>query len=337
MPRGFDADASAYYLPLRWSPDSTQIAVVGQPLVTGQDTDLWIMEVASSTWSNLTDDGYEGPLSGSPPGVTIEVQPAWSPDGTRIAVERTLVNEAGQFAPSMVSVIDLGTGESTDIAPLPGHTEQARDAGAVTSLAWSPDGASLAVSVRHREPDSTSDGVWLVSLDDGTITQLVTAAAVDTLFSGIFSDLTADMIGPVAWSPDGTALLFWASNASTKPIAVWAFLVDVESGATTTLALPAHARDTGSRRGIWPFQAAWSPDGSALLLAANGLGDEEKILLDSANSRVRMSVYLASAATGEATLLGHLPTTEAAPFYFASWSETGDALLNGYHLVLAQE
>jgi len=336
MPRGFDADASAYHLPLSWSPDSARLAVVGQPLVTGQDTDLWIMDVAASTWTNLTDDGYEGPLSGAPSGVTVEVQPVWSPDGTRIAVERTLINEAGQFAPSTLSVIDLSTGDITEIGPLPGHAEQVRDAGAITSLAWSPDGAALAISVRHREPDPASDGVWLARVEGGTMTPLVDAATVGALFAGVFPDLTAELIGPVAWSPDGAALLFWASNASAKPVAVWAFWVDVESGVTTTLALPAHTRDTGSRRGIWPFQAAWSPDGGALLVAANGLGDEEKIPLDPASSRVRMSVYLADAATGAATLLGHLPTVEATPFYFAAWSEAGDALLNGYHLVMEQ-
>lgn len=332
MPRGFDADASAYHIPLSWSPDASRIAVVGQPLITGHDTDLWIIDVAALTWTNLTDDGYEGPLSGAPSGVTVEVQPAWSPDGTRIAVERTLMGEAGQLMPSTLSVIDLSTGDITDLGPLPGHVENTRDAGAVTSLAWSPDGASLAISVRHREPDPASDGVWLARVEDGTLTPLVDAATVGALFTGVFPDLTAELIGPVTWSPDGTTVLFWASNASTKPIAVWAFWVDVESGTTTALSLPAHARDTGSRRGIWPFQAAWSPNSDALLVAANGLGEEEKAPLDPANSRVRMSVYLAGAATGDATLLGHLPTVEAAPFYFAAWSEAGDALLNGYRL-----
>lgn len=343
MPRGFDADANAYHYPLAWSPDSTRVAVVGQPLITGLDTDIWILDMETATWTPLTDDGYEGPLSagteggGPPAGVAIEVQPAWSPDGTRIAVERTLIDEAGVLAPSTLSVIDLATGSVADIAPLPGHAAQTRDAGAVTHIAWSPDGAALAISVRHREPDPASDGIWRVSVEDGAMTRLVSAEAVETLFRGVFPELPAEMIGPVAWSPDGSALLFWVGNASTKPVAVWVFWVDVESGVTTALVLPAHPRDTGSRRGIWPFQAAWSPQGDALLIAANGVEDGEKILLDPDNSRVRMSVYLADAATGDTWLLGHLPTVEAAPFYFAAWGQAGDALLNGYRLRLERQ
>jgi Tol biopolymer transport system component len=344
MPRGFDADASSYLYPLSWSPDSTEIVVVGQPLITSLDTDLWIMDLNSSTWTNLTDDGYEGPLvktadsSGAPAGVSVEVQPAWSPDGTQIAVERTVMAAVGEFAPSTLSLVNAATGEITDIAPLPGHEDQWVDAGATTSIAWSPDSSTLAVSLRHRDPKPDYDGVWVVDVESGTLKQLVSLAAVEDLFSGIFADVPADMVGPVAWSPDGTALLVWVSNPSTKPVALWAFWVEVESGKTTALPLPAHPKDTGTRRGIWPFQAAWSPDGASILVAANGLHpDDDKILLDPNNSRVRVSVYLVNREMAESTLLGHLPTGEAIPFYFASWSNTGDVILDGYHLVMEQE
>jgi hypothetical protein len=342
MPRGFDADAGSYFYPLGWSPDATQIAVVGQPLVTSLDTDLWIMD--ASTWTNLTDDGYEGPLtqttdsSGPPAGVSIEVQPTWSPDGTQIAVERTVIDETGHFAPSTLSLIDAASGEITNLTPLPGHDEQAWDAGATTSVAWSPDGSTLALSVRHREPNPDNDGIWLIDTESGTSRQLVSATTAAALFAEIFTDVPADMIGPISWSPSGTALLFWVSNPSTRPVALWAFWVDVASGQTTALYLPPHPKDTGTRRGVWPFQATWSPDGSSILVAANGLHpDDEKIPLDPNNSRVRISVYLVTVDTADSTLLGHLPTAEAAPFYFASWSGTGDVILDGYRLVMEQE
>ncbi len=341
MPRGFDADASSYFYPLSWSPDATKIAVVGQPLVTSLDTDLWIMDVNASTWTNLTDDGYEGPLvktadsSGPSAGVSIEVQPTWSPDGVQIAVERTVINETGQFAPSTISLVDTATGKITDLMTLPGHEDQQWDAGATTSIAWSSDGSALAMSVRHRDPNPDYDGIWLVDIKSGASRQLVSATAAAELFSGIFADVPADMIGPVSWSPNGTALLFWVSNPSTKPVALWAFWIDVASGTTNALPLPSHPKDTGTRRGIWPFEATWSPDGASILVAANGLhSDDEKILLDPNNNRVRISVYLVNGETAENTLLGHLPTAEATPFYFASWSITGDAILDGYHLVI---
>jgi hypothetical protein len=146
------------------------------------------------------------------------------------------------------------------------------------------------------------------------------------------------MVGPVVWSPDGTRLLFWASNTGATPIALWAFWVEVATGDITALPLPAHPRNTGARRGIWPLQAAWSPDGGSILVAANGTHpDDEQLPLDPNNPRGRVSVYLVDVAANESALLGHLPAGEAIPFYYATWSGSGNAILNGFHLTLAQE
>lgn len=344
LPRGFDPDARSHFFPAAWSSDSAKIAVVGQPLVTSYDTDVWIVDLRDDSWTNLTDDGYDGPLAetedsaGPPAGVSIEVQPAWSPDGAQIAVERTLTGEDGAFLSSTLSLIDMTTGDIQDIAMLPGHATHDRDAGSVTGIAWSPDGTRLAVSLRHREPDPENDGIWLVDVASGDLEPVLGFAQAEELFASIFPDVALETIGPVFWSPDGRALLFWASNPTTTPVALWAFWIDLESGEATALPLPSHPRDTGARRGIWPLEAVWSPTGDALLVAANGLHpDDEQILLDPENRRVRMSVYLVDAASAESALLGHLPPGEAAPFYLASWSADGDVILNGYHLVMEQE
>jgi Tol biopolymer transport system component len=41
-----------------WSPDSTRIVFSEQTFVTFKDGDLWVMDAATGTLTNLTDDNY---------------------------------------------------------------------------------------------------------------------------------------------------------------------------------------------------------------------------------------------------------------------------------------
>ncbi len=344
LPSGFDPAPTSFWQPFGWASDSARLAVVGQPLGTQSDTDLRVLDPAAGTWVALADDGYEGPLAategsaGPPPGVSIEVQPAWSPDGTQVAVERTLIGESGQFAPSTLAVFDVTSGEVRDLAFLPGHQDGVADAGSVLSLAWSPDGATLAASVRHREADAESDGVWLIDVESGQMEHLVSLADAETALHGIYAGAALNAVGPLSWSPDGTRLLFWAGNPTRTPVVTWAFWIGLEDRAITALPLPAHPNDNENRRMIRPLQVTWSPDGSALLVAALGVHpDDAPQPLDPANTDARISVYVVDVTVGENHLLGHLPLGPVVPLYLASWGPEGDAVLDGYHLQLSAE
>ncbi len=336
--RGLDVEARTAFMPVSWAADGSRLAFVGQPLLTGEDVDLWIMDVAAGTWTNLADDGYDGPLTAAeaPPGVTLELQPAWSPDGAFVAVERTVIGAGGAFQPSTISLVETTTGAVTDLTTLPGSSQYPFDAGATAGLTWSPDGAQLALNVAHSPLDAAVDGVWLVDLESGALTQVAALADIQASLSAVYPEVTLASLGPLSWSPDGARLLFWAGNINANPVAIWAFWITLADGSITPLPLPAHPNDSGTRRGIWPLQAAWSPDGGSVLVAASGkLPDETLESLDPA-ARARMSVRLVDVASGQSFLLGGLPAGTAAPFYLATWGPDGDALLNGYHLRLAQ-
>ncbi len=341
LPRGFDVDARSFAIPVGWAPDGQRLAFSGQPLLTADDTDLWILEPSEGTWTNLTDDGYDGPLAaaegeaGPPEGVSLEVQPAWSPDGTLIAVERTLIGPDGSFQPSTLSVIEVENGAVRDVAALPGREAYAFDAGAITGISWAPDGQRLAFSLRHDPLDADYDGIWLVDVTTGTLIQAASVTAIEAAFTTVFAEVGLASIGPVSWSPDGARLLFWAGDLGANPVSLWAFWITLAEETITPLPLPAHPSDTGSRRGIWPLQAAWSPDGAALLVAANGkLPEEDLAALDPAG-RPRMSIRLVDVEAGESVLLGGLPAGVSAPFFLASWGPDNHVTLNGYHLTLA--
>lgn len=344
LPSGFDPAPTSFWQPFGWSSDSARLAVVGQPLGTQSDTDLRVLDPAAGTWVALANDGYEGPLAvmegnaGPPPGVSIEVQPAWSPDGTQIAVERTLTGDGGQFAPSTIAVFDAASGEARDLTPLPGHQDGVVNAGSVLSLAWSPDGATLAASVRHREADPENDGIWLIDVNSGALERLVSLADAETALHGIYAGAALNAVGPLSWSPDGTRLLFWAGNPTRTPVVTWAFWIELENRVITALPLPAHPNDNENRRMIRPVQAAWSPDGSALLVAALGVHpDDAPTPLDPTNADARISVYVVDVTTGQSHLLGHLPLGPVVSLYLASWGADGNALLDGYHLQLSAE
>ncbi|MCC6805329.1 MAG: PD40 domain-containing protein [Anaerolineae bacterium] len=331
LPRGFEASTESFSLPFAWSPDSTRLAVTSQPLVTLTDTDLWIFDIAAESWTNLVDDGYSGSLTESPTsGTIIDVQPAWSPDGTTIAVERTLITADGTFGQPEITLLDATTGAATPLAALPG----AISTGAITSLGWSPDGASLAFTMLHLTPDAANDGLWLVDAASGELTQLATLEQVAAALHTIIADLEMTSIGPLFWSPDSTRLLLWAGKASGTPAQLFPFVADAAFGEITPVPLPAHPRDSETARGLRPLQAAWSPDSASVLVYTFGLHpDEDSTSLDPANASVRGAVRLIDLATGDAELIGYLPLGTT-PFYYASWAADGEVIIDGYHLTL---
>jgi hypothetical protein len=342
-PRGYEPDPLTPLVPFSWSPDSAKIAVVGQPLGTLTDTDLWIFTIADQKWVNLADDHYDGALvagdnSPAPPaGVFIDVQPSWSPDGKQIAVERTLTDESGTWGQARLTLIDAVDGSAHDLIPLPGHETHPSDSGSTTSLVWSPDGTTLALSIRHRDIDPDSDGIWLVSVADSKSQRLVSLKDAEKALQGIYDGLALQSIGPLMWSPDGSRLLFWAGDPTQKPIIAWLFWVDLQSGQTTTVPLPKQTNDTPTKRTIRPLQAIWSPDSSALLISTIGVPKEDAPNpLNPKDAKGRVSIRIVDAATLTDHSLGQLPLGPSTALYQAAWAASGDVIINGYHLKLTK-
>lgn len=335
LPRGFEADAASFFIPFAWSPDSGRLAVTSQPLVTLTDTDLWVFDIAAETWVNLADDGYSGGIAAAdapPPGTIVDVQPTWSPDGTTIAVERTVIGADGLFGPPNYALINAETGAARELAAVPGTAST----GATTSMAWSADGATLVVTLRHLNADAEADGVWLFDAATGAARQLLTLAQVGDALHTVMADLELTSVGPAVWSPDSSQLLLWAGRATGTPIQVWPFVVDAATGAIASAPIPAHPRDSATARGLRPLQAAWSPDSSSLLVFTFGLHpDEDTTSLDPQESSVRGAVRVLDLAGGGGQLLGYLPLGKT-PLYYAAWAADGQAIINGYHLALEQ-
>jgi Tol biopolymer transport system component len=124
-----------------WSPDGTKIAFVS---IDHTNADIYLMNADGSDIRRLTDDPSH------------EDQPAWSPNGTQIAFTREGAGDPGIYA---MSPDGSGVRELLH-DPSPANL----------NMAWSPDGAEMAV-VSIRGPGDDRD-VYVLGVATGDLTAI---------------------------------------------------------------------------------------------------------------------------------------------------------------------
>jgi Tol biopolymer transport system component len=182
----------------------------------------------------------------TPPGLDAW-DPAWSPDGRRVAY----VDDEG------LAVLDLASGRLRRFARLPG--------GRLERPAFRPDGRAILLT-RRSGGDDRRLGLWRVPAGGGRARRLVEDAAHG------------------AWSPDGSAIAFLREHVVQERGAVRDDVADAfprTHGGRLWVAGPDGNQPRpvpGSRfrwRG-WPdelssYRPSWSPDGGRLAYSAGGV------------------------------------------------------------------
>jgi Tol biopolymer transport system component len=250
--------------------------------VSTRDGDYAIFGLAAdgSGQARLTDE--KGDPS-TQEGLLFQVEPAFSPDGTRIAFasgrdgsfDIYVMNADGTGTQRLTSTgandqqpswspdgTQIAFSRSTDGGHVLVMNVDGTDARRLTDdlasesdPAWSPDGEWIAYS--RREPGTEIVEIWLARPDGSERRQLTT--------------LGAESFSP-AWSPDGKRLAFAANRGGSR--------FDIY-----TIGADGKELRRAVRSGEDAFEPAWSPDGETLAFSRGGA----IVTVDAAGNEVQLT------------------------------------------------
>jgi hypothetical protein len=325
-----------------WSPDGAYLAFATEFFRRFYEPDLWVYDVAASSFTNLTDDGLEGGILGLD-GALIDYLPMWHPTNGDIYFFRTR---------------DVGDDRSLElyrISPAGGEPELIRDLtrdlptlSVYEQAAISPDGGQVAMIVLGNERDDPRNGVWLLSLGGfmrpgGELRQVLT---LDDFRANRPNWQEESMMMPqsLAWTADGSGLVVIGQDPMyITGISMNAAYIDAQTGEVTLLMDYRDVPDeqswvtaaegeahSGSYR--MPRIGILSPDGKAFIYLHHDMGGSEMIDISALPLPPDGSepVYLGSVEFA----VGPGGTWDR---YLVTASENGLALLPAYHFLLTLE
>jgi dipeptidyl aminopeptidase/acylaminoacyl peptidase len=287
---------------VRWSPDGSKVAFTANAFQRFRDGDMWLMDAATGSVTNLDDDGFDGDLPFGPDApdatITVDVSPAFMPDGRSLSFSRTTF-EGSKRAGNDIASVPVEGGTPTSIAMV-------SDAIGIVyfGLAWAPDGSMLAYSHTEQAETDPRNGIWLVGADGSDRRML--AGANDP-------ELGAPAVARM--SPAGDRLLAWYPAAAIRYSGPDALaVIDLATGTATRLRVEDDPSPVAAVQ-----MAAFSPDGTALLEITARTDPDHQVRVRDLATGVVTSLIDEGLETAGPPQYGIMPT----------WATNGTALITG--------
>ncbi len=162
---------------------------------------------------------------------------AWSPSGDHLASS------------------DVGEIKVWDARTDPEHMVlRGRDAVKTRDVAWSPDGALIAVTAQSDARTGQSTNLWVWESATGRLARDLSEATYNTETTSLFTSMS------VSWSPDGR-ILAWSDPHDCSSVRT----AEVATGRLIHKLLASSVSPIGVIDGVAAQMAVWSSDGSRLI------------------------------------------------------------------------
>ena len=182
-----------------WSPDGKKIVFTSKRALNGNDAAN--TNFTSNIWLMNADGSGQGPLTQITAAVGDSVQPAWSPNGSKIVFTSDRALD-GSDAALPFGEFNIWTVNSDGSGATP-LTKLALLNTASSQPGWSPDGSKIAFNSSRAFLNGNGAGgfnIWVMNADGSSQTPLTQLTAPG-----------ANSLGPV-WSADGSKILFFSSG-----------------------------------------------------------------------------------------------------------------------------
>jgi Tol biopolymer transport system component len=241
-----------------WSPDGSKIVYDGWSTFAGPRIQVMDADPATDDFTVLSE-----PCAGID--CYGDFQPAWSPDGTRIAFVSSRPNADGTDNWSYELYVMDAAGEVGSLAdatrlttdPLPEFGVGIED----SQVTWSPDGTRIAFLSTGRGLDPDSCDLWVMDSQD-----LNGDGFGDNMGQLTFDEsFNCDPFGDVSpqWSPNSSLIAF--TSVRSGYFDIWVVNADDPTDLRNVTQTPTGYED----------QPSWSPDGTQIIFRSSASGAYE--------------------------------------------------------------
>jgi Tol biopolymer transport system component len=255
-----------------WSPDGRRLAFVR---VRGGRADIYVVDADGSGLRRLAHAITFRPDPGAPSS-GFGANPAWSPDGRRIAF---MSNRDGN---DDIFVVNADGSGLRNLTPGRGDDRKRTWWGSFDGPMWSPDGRKIVFRARRDRPTQLEWEMCRPPRGGGTCArdEIYVVDADGTGLRRLTNNWKSD--GTPAWSPDGRKILFLRSG--------WRDSAEVEGDVYVMNADGSGQRNL-TRSVTRPFATerapAWSPDGRKILFVSNRDRNSEIYVMNADGSGLR--------------------------------------------------